>query len=109
MICSLCSSCLQVVYNISAVLTKKRQPKRGQSKKTAKRRGRVHDDMCLDTSVRRSSRQRKLVYGTCDQKMLDTVLYLDGVPVFTNEDRPRKRKANKVDPVDVRDQVVVIP
>lgn len=77
------------------VSTKRRQTKIG------KRHSKLNGDIDGgDAAVRRSSRQKKSVYGTCDQKMLDKVLYLDGVPVFTDEDRPRKRKSMEVEPVE---------
>ncbi|OWF52018.1 ATPase family AAA domain-containing protein 2B [Mizuhopecten yessoensis] len=76
------------------VSTKRRQTKIG------KRHSSIDGDIDGgDAAVRRSSRQKKLVYGTFDQKMLDKVLYLDGVPVFADEDRPRKRKTMEVQPV----------
>ena len=51
-----------------------------------------------DGDVRRSSRQRKLVYGTFDQKILEKALYMNGDEV----ERPsRKRRRNEVELVDV--------
>ena len=48
--------------------------------------------------VRRSSRQRKLVYGTFNQKILDKALYMNG----DDEVRPsRKRRRNEVELIDV--------
>lgn len=51
-----------------------------------------------DGDVRRSSRQKKLLYGTFDQKILEKALYMNG----DDEIQPRrKRKRNEVELVDV--------
>ena len=48
-------------------------------------------------NVRRSSRQKKLVYGTFDQKILDKALYMNDI----DEGPSRKRRRNEVELVDV--------
>ena len=48
-------------------------------------------------NVRRSSRQKKLVYGTFDQKILDKALYMNDI----DEEPSRKRRRNEVELVDV--------
>lgn len=50
-----------------------------------------------DGDVRRSSRQRKMIYGTFDQKILEKALYMNGDDMQPG----RKRKRNEVELVDV--------
>lgn len=42
--------------------------------------------------VRRSSRQRKLLYGTFDPKILERALYVDKQSYDHEEDNPRKKR-----------------
>lgn len=42
--------------------------------------------------VRRSSRQRKLLYGTFDPKILDRALYVDKQSYEHDEENPRKKR-----------------
>ena len=48
--------------------------------------------------VRRSSRQRKLLYGTFDPKILDRALYVDKQSY--GEERPSKRRRQDVEAID---------
>lgn len=43
-------------------------------------------------TVRRSSRQRKLLYGTFDPKILERALYVDKQSYDHEEDNPRKKR-----------------
>lgn len=42
--------------------------------------------------VRRSSRQRKLLYGTFDPKILERALYVDKQSYEHDEENPRKKR-----------------
>ncbi|KAJ8305474.1 LOW QUALITY PROTEIN: hypothetical protein KUTeg_016019 [Tegillarca granosa] len=53
----------------------------------------------MDTNVRRSSRQKKFVYGTFDQKLLGKALY--GDPAYDESGRPTKKRRREVELVDV--------
>jgi hypothetical protein len=48
-----------------------------------------------EVAVRRSSRQRKLLYGTFDPKILDRALYVDKQSYEHEEDSPRKKYVDK--------------
>lgn len=53
-------------------------------------------------TVRRSSRQRKLLYGTFDPKILERALYVDKQSYEHEEDNPRKkRRVEETNDVDV--------
>ena len=62
-----------------------------------------------DEGVRRSSRKKKLLYGTFDPKILDRALYVDKQEYGENGGQPRKRKRNEVEPIDPDASILPVP
>lgn len=83
---------LNLLEKICCFLSVESHQKSSSKSVTSRRRSRpIIEDKDAGV-VRRSSRQRKLLYGTFDPKILERALYVDKQSYDHEEDNPRKKR-----------------